>query len=57
MDVAVVDYQADDAHERFARSLKETGFAATAFRSATNSAICDLQSGSAFALHRSRGPS
>ena len=27
MDVAVVDYQADDAHERFARSLKETGFA------------------------------
>lgn len=27
MDVAVVDYQATDSHERFARSLKETGFA------------------------------
>ena len=27
MDVAVVDYRATDAHERFARSLKETGFA------------------------------
>lgn len=27
MDVAVVDYQASDAHEQFARSLKETGFA------------------------------
>jgi isopenicillin N synthase-like dioxygenase len=27
MDVAVVDYQAPDAHEAFAHSLKETGFA------------------------------
>jgi isopenicillin N synthase-like dioxygenase len=27
MDVAVVDYQASDAHAQFARSLKETGFA------------------------------
>ncbi len=27
MDVAVVDYQATDAHAQFARSLKETGFA------------------------------
>ena len=27
MNVAVVDYQATDAHQQFARSLKETGFA------------------------------